>query len=134
MTWLKHRLEELSYTHDDLRGRLAQLGVKRVRATITGWVNGKSIKLLCNPKEAEILARALRWNLTEMLMAAGYKIDPGIGLSSELQPFLKNYEELPVSRRELFVQTLQHFSQYAANLSEIELEQALHDGDVSVKS
>lgn len=128
MTWLQQRLNELGLTHDDLRERLAQRGIDRVRATITGWTNGKAIKLLSDPEQASILAEALKWTLTELLLAAGYEIEADIEIRPELYSLIRQYNDLSYYRRILFMQTLRRFTEFADSLTEDELHQAIADG------
>jgi hypothetical protein len=74
MTWLKKRLKELGMTHQDLTDTLHHLGIEKSRPTVSNWVNGHPIPLLMSPEETSVLAMALEWSVTEMLISAGYKL------------------------------------------------------------
>ena len=130
MNWLQARLDELHFTHRDLCYELQKRGIKRSRAAITGWTNGKSIRLLSNPKETQILAEALNWTSLELLVAVGYKLGIPQELISEtieLIPIIQQYHNLEKRRRKLFMMTLDQFALFAVNLPDEELDDALHD-------
>lgn len=101
MTWLQKRLDKLSYTHEDFRCILEKKGIKRVRATITGWTNGKPIKCLSDPSKAKIFAKALKWNLFELFVAANYDFK----VPKELVPLIKHYNNLPSSHLEIAIKS-----------------------------
>lgn len=133
MKWLQARLDELRYTHEDLKNLLAKKGIERSRATITGWTNDKPVSLLGNPQEAEILAEVLKWSLPELLVAAGYNIGMPIELVPEITELLQviqRYNDMP-KRRRLFILTLRQFVQVATNISEDDLRNALLDVEAS---
>ena len=71
MNWLQERLNELNYTHHDLQKALEERGIKRVRATITGWANDKPVSLFNNPEHAKVLAEVLNMPVLEMFKKAG---------------------------------------------------------------
>ncbi|MEM9952632.1 MAG: hypothetical protein AAF846_13585 [Chloroflexota bacterium] len=93
MTWLKKRLRELGYTHNDLQKALEEKDIKRVRATITGWTNNKPVSLLNNPEHAKKLADVLDWTVLELLVAAGYDIDIPDELSEIIEVYRRANEQ-----------------------------------------
>ncbi|MEO1288555.1 MAG: hypothetical protein AAFV93_12370 [Chloroflexota bacterium] len=96
MTWLKKRLKELEYTHNDLQKALEEKGIKRVRATITGWTNDKPVSLLNNPEDAKKLADVLDWTVLELLVAAGYDID----IPAELSEIIEVYRNADAQKQQ----------------------------------
>ncbi|MGJ3240557.1 MAG: hypothetical protein ACFE0Q_17750 [Anaerolineae bacterium] len=119
MSWLQQRLKELGYTHQDLQAALEEKGIKRVRATITGWTNDKPISLMNDPEQARILADILDWSMLEMLIAAGYDV----GVPPELAPFIDTYKEASPKQRNLFIQNLHFIRLFLSRLSEEELDE-----------
>ena len=101
MNWLQARLKHLNHTHKDLQEALAERGIERVRATITGWTGDKPISLLNDPEQTAILAEALDWTTTELLVAAGYDIDPTV--PDELFEVFEKYQKLNKYQRDLFI-------------------------------
>jgi len=125
MIWLQKRLDELGYTHEDLRSLLARHGIDRSRATITGWTNKKPIPLLSNPKEASILAEVLKWSLLELFIAAGYDC----GLDKGLFKLLLRYDQLTSKQKKLFMRPTKQYMNMVEILSEEEVEDALKNDD-----
>ena len=109
MNWLQERLNVLEYTHQDLQRALGKKDIHRVRATITGWTNGKPVSLLNNPVEAKILAEVLEWSVLEMLMAADYDID----IPGELIPFIKTYQKAGKRRRSMLLFMMKFLDDYS---------------------
>lgn len=102
MNWLQERLNELGYTHHDLQKALEQQGIKRVRATITGWANGKPVSLFNKPQHAKILAEVLDWTVLEMFKKAGYDVD----VPEELIGIIDDYKSTSSHGKTLY---LEHF-------------------------
>lgn len=118
MSWVQQRLDELGYTHQDLKSALAELGIVRVRATITGWTNGKPIKLLSNPDDTKKLAEALNWSVLEMLIAAGYEVD----IPSEILDFIYEYKVANQTRKIIYMKNIAFVSGFMSALSDDELD------------
>lgn len=118
MNWLQKRLDDIDYTHQDLQNALSDVGIERVRATITGWTNGKPIALLNNPAHARKLATALKWSMMEMLVAAGY----GIDIPYELTDFIHEYKMASPIRKIMFMKNISFVSGFLSALSDEELD------------
>lgn len=114
MNWLQARLKELGLTHDDLRQALAERGIERVRATITGWTHGKPISLFNNPEQTRILAETLEWSTTEMLIAAGYDITPPV--PDNLLEALEIFAGFTEAKKKLFLFGLGVITEFTGNL------------------
>ncbi|MEL6405997.1 MAG: hypothetical protein AAFN11_01190 [Chloroflexota bacterium] len=115
MNWLQARLKELNLTHKDLQKALAERGIERVRATITGWTGDKPISLLNDPQQTAILAEALGWTTTELLIAAGYHIAPTV--PPALNDIFKQYQTLDPDQRALFHFAVQFGFEFSGNLN-----------------
>lgn len=121
MTWLQERLDELCYTHEDLRQMLQRYGIERSRVAITGWTNGRPIPLLCDAKETEILARVLKWTSLELFMAAGYEV----GVNQELITMIQRYNSLKPFQKHLFLLAAQQFMRASSGINKDDVENAL---------
>lgn len=106
MTWLKNRLRELKITHQDLADRLAELGIVKSRPTVSNWVKGHPVPLLMSPRETDLLASALEWSVSEMLIAAEYRIiEQSIPMT--IAPYLTQIESLNEKERETLRKTIE---------------------------
>ncbi len=121
MNWLQKRLDDLEYTHRDFQHRLTELGIKRVRETITGWTNGKPIALLSNPNDTQKLAKALNWSVLELLVAAGYDIS----IPREMADFIHEYNIASPPRKIMFMKNISFVSGFLSALSDDELDISL---------
>ncbi len=128
MNWLQERLNKLGYTHHDLQQELEKRGIRRVRATITGWTNDNPVSLLNNPVEAKILADVLRWSVLEMLIAAGYDI----GIPQKLIPFIEAYQSAGKRRRSMFLQNLAFVTEFLKDYRDEDLDDP-EPGDIEVE-
>ncbi len=133
MTWLQKRLDELGYTHADLTNELAQHGIQRVRGTISGWARGHiNVTLLANPDEALVLAKVLQWELTELLLAAGYPIAPNsYSIPREVLPLLPTLRALDPHERRVLVELLLYSSQVIDALQKARPPQKSSGGDAN---
>lgn len=122
MTWLQRRLDELDYTHADLRKHLANKGIVRVRETITGWANGKPVSLLNDPQHAQILAETLNWTVLDMLNAAGF-----VSIPDELIAFIKEYQSVSPERKIRLIDGLQLLTDFFDNFTDEELNDTDED-------
>ena len=118
MSWIQARLDSLEYTHKDLQNALEELGVIRVRATITGWTNGKPIKLLSDPEDTKKLAKALNWSVMEMLIAAGYDLE----IPAELSYFIHEYKIASQKRKMIFLKNMSFVLGFVSALKEEDLD------------
>lgn len=119
MNWLQERLNELNYTHQDLQQKLAEKNIHRVRATITGWTNDKSVSLLNDPAEAKILADVLDWSVLDMLVAADYDV----AVPKELTVFIEEYRKASGKRRGMFLQNLEFVMKFLEDFGEDQLDE-----------
>lgn len=117
MSWIQDRLDSLDYTHQDLQNALSELGVVRVRATITGWTNGKPIKLLSDPEGTKKLAKALKWSVIEMLIAAGYDLE----IPEELGYFIHEYKTADQKRKIIYLKNISFVTSFANELDDEDL-------------
>ena len=115
MNWLQARLKKLNLTHKDLQEALAERGIERVRATITGWTGDKPISLLNDPQQTAILAEALNWTTTDLLIAAGYDIDPTV--PPALREIFAQYNTLDEDQRALFILAVHFGFEFSENLN-----------------
>ena len=118
MNWLQKRLDDLNYTHQDLQHNLAELGINRVRETITGWTNGKPIALLSNPEDTQKLAQALNWTVMELLIEAGYDI----GIPREMADFIHDYKISSPPKKFVFMKNISFVSGFLSAITDEELE------------
>ena len=118
MSWIQARLDSLEYTHKDLQNALEELGVIRVRATITGWTNGKPIKLLSDPDDTKKLAKALKWSVIEMLIAAGYDLE----IPEELGYFIHEYKTADQKRKIIYQKNISFVTSFANELDDEDLD------------
>jgi len=107
MTWLKKRLKELGMTHQDLTDTLQRLGIEKSRPTVSNWVNGHPIPLLMSPAETSVLAMALQWTVSEMLISAGYIIQLA-EVPPEIMRYLPQISKLRTpAEKETFCETIE---------------------------
>jgi transcriptional regulator with XRE-family HTH domain len=75
--WLRGLREKLGMTQDELAVSLQARGYNCSRATVSHWENGRYKVPLDDPAFVGVLAKVLGVGVLQILIAAGYDVEPG---------------------------------------------------------
>ena len=134
--WLKERLDTLDIKSSTLADRLKVRGIDRTRQAVDYWIEKESVPLLANPVDTKILAEALEWEVTDMLIAAGFDIQIApIKIPAALLPIIHKFPSMNAEQLEVVIETVKFGMSIAQKLEEAELAQfhMRHNANVESK-
>ncbi len=105
--WLKHFREKQHLSQEELAAALQNAGLDVARSTIATWESsGKSQAPIDDPAYRRALANIFQVSVTELLVMAGYEIDPD-RFSETSRRAAEIVEQLPPEKQNLAVRLLE---------------------------
>jgi transcriptional regulator with XRE-family HTH domain len=104
---MKERRARLGLSQAGLARRLSDLGLAVKKSAVSKWETGQTPLPLQTARNRRAFAHALHLSIFELLVLAGYEIDPG--LSPAARMVAVTYERLSPPQQEAVVGMIEYF-------------------------
>ena len=105
MNWLKSRRQQIKITQEDLVTSLATHGYVYSAQTLSNWENDRHNPPLEDPQFREALAKSLKWDIADLLQAAGYEVKQSY--SSMGERAARIVDHLPPDKQKMAIDILE---------------------------